>query len=212
MNELMSFEQFINKIDEEQKIFEAQIIDYNDEIISIEECGELEMVDISVTGNQLFYCQDILIHNCATNNIDADNSTISDSYGSLMTADFLMFILQTEDMKKTGDVVFKITKNRFSGMTESFPMKVNYVYMRFEDPAVLQSFTGDMNQVAFMEQFEINKKATDEQLREARQADVEIAKKFDEVHKVFESTDKIEIPPIPLEEVKSMDDLLKDLF
>ena len=58
MNELMSFEQFINKIDEEQKIFEAQIIDYNDEIISIEECGELEMVDISVTGNQLFYCQD----------------------------------------------------------------------------------------------------------------------------------------------------------
>lgn len=212
MNELMSFEQFINKIDEEQKIFEAQIIDYNDEIISIEECGELEMVDISVTGNQLFYCQDILIHNCATNNIDADNSTISDSYGSLMTADFLMFILQTEDMKKTGDVVFKITKNRFSGMTESFPMKVNYVYMRFEDPAVLQSFTGDMNQVAFMEQFEINKKATDGQLREARQADVEIAKKFDEVHKVFESTDKIEIPPIPLEEVKSMDDLLKDLF
>lgn len=212
MNELMSFKQFINKIDEEQKIFEAQIIDYNDEIISIEECGELEMVDISVTGNQLFYCQDILIHNCATNNIDADNSTISDSYGSLMTADFLMFILQTEDMKKTGDVVFKITKNRFSGMTESFPMKVNYVYMRFEDPAVLQSFTGDMNQVAFMEQFEINKKATDEQLREARQADVEIAKKFDEVHKVFESTDKIEIPPIPLEEVKSMDDLLKDLF
>lgn len=212
MNELMSFEQFINKIDEEQKIFEAQIIDYNDEIISIEECGELEMVDISVTGNQLFYCQDILIHNCATNNIDADNSTISDSYGSLMTADFLMFILQTEDMKKTGDVVFKITKNRFSGMTESFPMKANYVYMRFEDPAVLQSFTGDMNQVAFMEQFEINKKATDEQLREARQADVEIAKKFDEVHKVFESTDKIEIPPIPLEEVKSMDDLLKDLF
>lgn len=212
MNELMSFEQFINKIDEEQKIFEAQIIDYNDEIISIEECGELEMVDISVTGNQLFYCQDILIHNCATNNIDADNSTISDSYGSLMTADFLMFILQTEDMKKTGDVVFKITKNRFSGMTESFPMKVNYVYMRFEDPAVLQSFTGDMNQVAFMEQFEINKKATDEQLREARRADVEIAKKFDEVHKVFESTDKIEIPPIPLEEVKSMDDLLKDLF
>lgn len=212
MNELMSFEQFINKIDEEQKIFEAQIIDYNDEIISIEECGELEMVDISVTGNQLFYCQDILIHNCATNNIDADNSTISDSYGSLMTADFLMFILQTEDMKKTGDVVFKITKNRFSGMTESFPMKVNYVYMRFEDPAVLQSFTGDMNQVAFMEQFEINKKATDEQLREARQADVEIAKKFDEVHKVFESTDKIEIPAIPLEEVKSMDDLLKDLF
>mgnify|MGYP003585015981 FL=1 len=212
MNELMSFEQFINKIDEEQKIFEAQIIDYNDEIISIEECGELEMVDISVTGNQLFYCQDILIHNCATNNIDADNSTISDSYGSLMTADFLMFILQTEDMKKTGDVVFKITKNRFSGMTESFPMKVNYVYMRFEDPAVLQSFTGDMNQVAFMEQFEINKKATDEQLREARHADVEIAKKFDEVHKVFESTDKIEIPAIPLEEVKSMDDLLKDLF
>lgn len=212
MNELMSFEQFINKIDEEQKIFEAQIIDYNDEIISIEECGELEMVDISVTGNQLFYCQDILIHNCATNNIDADNSTISDSYGSLMTADFLMFILQTEDMKKTGDVVFKITKNRFSGMTESFPMKVNYVYMRFEDPAVLQSFTGDMNQVAFMEQFEINKKATGEQLREARRADVEIAKKFDEVHKVFESTDKIEIPPIPLEEVKSMDDLLKDLF
>ena len=97
-------------------------------------------------------------------------------------------------------------------MTESFPMKVNYVYMRFEDPAVLQSFTGDMNQVAFMEQFEINKKATDEQLREARQADVEIAKKFDEVHKVFESTDKIEIPAIPLEEVKSMDDLLKDLF
>lgn len=157
----------------------------------------------------------------ATNNLDADNAAVSDSYGTLMTADFLMFLLQTEDMKATGDIIFKITKNRFAGMTESFPMKVDYTYMRFGDPQQLQSFAGDMNQIAFMEQFEINKKATDQQHREIVVQDAINAKKFDDANKVYLDPTVVSIPGTPpvegtaevnSTEKKTMDDLLSDLF
>jgi hypothetical protein len=36
-----------------------------DEIVSIEECGEFETMDIEVEGNHLFFANDILTHNSA---------------------------------------------------------------------------------------------------------------------------------------------------
>ena len=145
----------------------------------------------------------------ATNNLDSDNSAISDSYGTLMTADFLMFLLQTEEMKTTGDIICKITKNRFSGITESFPMKVDYTYMRFVDPVVPMSFTADTKTSEFMDDFIINKKATDAQLRDIQQQDHKLVKEFDAKHKLDQvpKEDMMEVP-----ESKTLDELLKDFF
>jgi hypothetical protein len=115
-------------------------IEFNDEIISIEECGEVEMMDIEVTGEHLFYGDDILIHNCAINkdSKEVDNSAISDSLGTAMTADLIVMLVQTERQKENNEITFKITKNRYTGLTREFKAIANYKLMRFEDMLIPQ--------------------------------------------------------------------------
>lgn len=64
---------------------------------------------------------------------DGDNSSISDSIGTAMTADFMLFCLQSEEMKKNCEMVMKVTKNRYTGITDTFMMNINYPKMRFSD-------------------------------------------------------------------------------
>jgi hypothetical protein len=54
-----------------------------DEIISIEELYEEEMIDIEVSGNHLFFANDILTHN---SNGDVDLTNTSESMGITHTA------------------------------------------------------------------------------------------------------------------------------
>lgn len=113
----------------------------------------------------------------ATNATDADNANVSDSYGTVMTADFMMFLLQTEEMKANGDIIAKVTKNRFSGRTESFPMKVDYNYMRFHDVEVPQVQNARNDFIASVEK---NIKETDMEFNAIKFQDAELAKKLDE--------------------------------
>ena len=69
----------------------------------------------------------------ATGSTEADNSSVSDSMGSVMTADFLLFLLQTPEMKERKEIIFKCTKNRYTGRTDTWMMNIFYEYMRFED-------------------------------------------------------------------------------
>lgn len=117
------------------------------------------------------------LNRSGNNTLDADNSAISDSFGTLMTADFLLFLLQTEDMKANGDIVCKITKNRFSGRTETFPMKVDYTYMRFYDPEIPTNL-GERDE--FVKEFEANKEQCEKELKEIQLNDIELAKIKDE--------------------------------
>jgi hypothetical protein len=74
------------------------------------------------------------LNRSATNNVDeADNSNVSDSMGTVMTADFLMFLLQNEEMKERKEIVCKVTKNRFAGRTDTWLMNIDYEHMRFND-------------------------------------------------------------------------------
>ena len=74
------------------------------------------------------------LNRSATNNIDeADNSNVSDSMGTVMTADFMLFLLQNEQMKEKKEIVCKITKNRFAGKTDTWMMNIDYEHMRFYD-------------------------------------------------------------------------------
>lgn len=73
----------------------------------------------------------------AVGNIDAaDNSNVSDSMGTVMTADFMLFLLQNEQMKERKEIVCKITKNRFGGVTDTWIIGVDYEHMRFNDMLV----------------------------------------------------------------------------
>lgn len=67
---------------------------------------------------------------------DADNSNISDSMGTAMTADFMLFLLQNEEMKANGEIILKCTKNRFNGRTDTWAMNIDYTHMRFNDVIV----------------------------------------------------------------------------
>ena len=174
---IVSSDEFIKMLEQEREIYESQTLDFNDEIIGIEYIGEREMMDISVSNNQLFYANGILIHNCATNNLEADNSAVSDSMGSVMTADFLMFLLQTEEMKEKGDIICKITKNRYTGKTETFPMRVNYELMKFEDPEIPKSLEARKE---MKDLFETNVQQVEQILEEHHRIDKENAKVLDQ--------------------------------
>lgn len=64
---------------------------------------------------------------------DVDNSSISDSMGTAMTADFMLFLLQNEEMKERKEFVLKCTKNRYTGRTDTWMMNIDYEHMRFFD-------------------------------------------------------------------------------
>ena len=73
------------------------------------------------------------LNRAAINNKESDNSAISDSLGIAMSADFMCFLIQNEEMKKQNKIIFKITKNRYTGRTDTFSMNVDYAHMRFTD-------------------------------------------------------------------------------
>ena len=71
------------------------------------------------------------------------NDSISDSLGSAMTADFIVFLLQNEEMKKEKLMTCKVTKNRFNGRTDTWNMNIDYSHMRFHDAVVQDGGMGD---------------------------------------------------------------------
>lgn len=90
-----------NEKEEKQLKNDAANIDFNDEIISIEEVGELETVDISVTGDQLFYCNGILTKN---------------SMGITHTADAIFALITSEDLEASKQLMIKQLKNRWGDL------------------------------------------------------------------------------------------------
>lgn len=75
------------------------------------------------------------LNRSAVGNTEVGNEAISDSLGTSMTADWICFLLQTEEMKNKNMIKFKITKNRYNGRTSSFEMNINYQNMRLEETA-----------------------------------------------------------------------------
>lgn len=174
---ILNFDEYL-KVLSEQELTEE--IDFNDEIISIEEVEPTEMLDISLNGNNVFYGNDILIHNCAINKVDGvDNSAVSDSYGTNATADLMVFILQNEVMKEKSEVLVKFTKNRYTGITDSFMLNIDYQKMRFSDvidETDFKTFEEKQNAENFAKQ----------EIRQVQKQDIQIAKKEEKM-----STDDI---------------------
>lgn len=97
-----------------------RLIDYNDSIISIEEVGELETTDISVSGDNLFYCNGILTKN---------------SFGLPATADLMIALISTENLEKANQLMVKQLKNRYNDATKDkrFIIGVDRSKMRLYD-------------------------------------------------------------------------------
>src|SRR5574344_1289208 len=115
---LLTAEEFIELLEHNEELNRCVEVDFNDEVVEIEEIGEEETIDFNISGNHLFYANGILTHNSAVNSTDASNDSVSDSLGTVQTADFMIFLLQTEEMKSQKKILCKVTKNRFNGRTD----------------------------------------------------------------------------------------------
>lgn len=91
---------------------------------------------------------------------NVDNSKISDSMGTAMIADFILFMLQSEEMKENSNMILKVTKNRFNGRTDQWIMDIDYPKMRFRDHVGLNGTTFDSGKQA-----EDSKKFVDSELQ-----------------------------------------------
>lgn len=104
----------------EKNIKTDSLIDYNDEIISIEPVGDKETIDITVTGDNLFYCNDILTKN---------------SHGVSQTVDLLIALITSEELEEMDQIMIKQLKNRYNDLNryKRFIVGIDRPRMKFYD-------------------------------------------------------------------------------
>lgn len=112
-----------------------------EKIANIEEIGYVDMVDIEVSGNHLFYANDILTHN---SNSDVGLEDTSESFGLPATADFMFALISSEELEDMGQIMVKQLKNRYSdpGSNRRFVVGVDRSRMKLYD--VEDSAQGDI--------------------------------------------------------------------
>lgn len=95
-------------------------IEYNDEIVSVEELGILDTIDISVSGDNLFYCNNILTKN---------------SFGLPATADLMFALVSNEELEQLNQIIVKQLKNRYNdvGFYKRFIIGVDRSKMKLYD-------------------------------------------------------------------------------
>jgi len=110
----------IEKEKYQRDILTDSLIEYNDEIIEIEELGDNEAMDISVSGDNLFYANDILTKN---------------SFGLPATVDLMFALIATEDMDQLNQLMVKQLKNRYNDPTvnKRFVIGVDRAKMKLYD-------------------------------------------------------------------------------
>ena len=84
-------------------IFNEQINEW-DEIVSIDYIGLEDTIDINVSGDRLFYANEILTHNCAVDEIEFDHSHISGGLSKINTADNVFGIFTSRAQTNLGTV------------------------------------------------------------------------------------------------------------
>ena len=99
----------------------------------VKSIGEEVRAVAKIMGKALFSCSQL--NRSAYGKTSAGNETIADSIGTAMTADFLMMLLQTDEMKQSAEISVHIPKNRYTGITDTFTLSVDYEKMRFLDLA-----------------------------------------------------------------------------
>ena len=105
---------------DEKNLLTDKDIDYNDEIVSIKDCGIKETIDISVSGDNLFYCNGVLTKN---------------SFGLPATADMMFALISTEELENLGQILVKQLKNRYADLTTNkrFVVGIDRSKMRLYD-------------------------------------------------------------------------------
>lgn len=101
-------------------------------IIKIEELDEMECVDIEVSGNHLFFANNILTHN---SNSDIELTDTSESMGLVHTADLMLALIRTEELDEINQILIKQLKNRYAdtAINKRFVVGINRSRMKLFD-------------------------------------------------------------------------------
>lgn len=114
-------------------IFNEQINEW-DEIVSIEYIGLEDTIDINVSGDKLFYANDILTHNCAVDEVEFDHSHISGGLSKIQTADNVFGIFTSRAMRERGKYQIQLMKTRSSsGVGQKIDLDFNIDSLRITD-------------------------------------------------------------------------------
>jgi len=114
-------------------IFNEQINEW-DEIVSIEYIGLEDTIDINVSGDKLFYANDILTHNCAVDEVEFDHSHISGGLSKIQTADNVFGIFTSRAMRERGRYQIQLMKTRSSsGVGQKIDLEFNIDSLRISD-------------------------------------------------------------------------------
>lgn len=108
-----------------------------DEIVEIIEIGEMETMDIEVSGDHLFFANDVLVHNSALqleSMDDLSQANIAGGISKVNTCDNLVAIMQSAQMKARGEMRYTLLKTRSSnGVGNSFMLNFNSNSLRLEN-------------------------------------------------------------------------------
>jgi hypothetical protein len=117
---------------------------YLDEIISIKKIGKKETIDITVSGDNLFFANNILTHNSGFSSSDPEMTDISESFGTAATADLLLSLISTEELDGMNQIMIKQLKNRYGdkSINKRFVVGIDRAKMRLYD--VEQSAQNDI--------------------------------------------------------------------
>ena len=103
-----------------------------EKIIKIEELKVQPTIDIEVTGNHLFYANDILTHNSSS---DPGLEDTSESFGLPATPDLMFALITSEELEELGQIMVKQLKNRYADPThyKRFSVGIDRSKMRLYD-------------------------------------------------------------------------------
>lgn len=104
-----------------------------DEIVEIIELDFEKTYDISVSGDHLFFANDILTHNSADGQKMSGLNSVGESMGISATADFLGEIFFNEEDRILNIIRVGVAKNRYGQVGISFALKSNYETLRITD-------------------------------------------------------------------------------
>lgn len=124
-----------------------------DEIVSIEECDEEKTLDIQVSGDNLFFANDILTHNCGVNNMESDMTTVSESMGLPATADAMFDISQTEEDKELGIVRLGMMKNRFGPNFGKVALRIDWNTLDIYEDSSVNAVESTLETYSALEKF-----------------------------------------------------------
>ena len=114
-------------------IFNEQINEW-DEIVSIDYIGLEDTIDINVSGDRLFYANEILTHNCAVDEVEFDHSHISGGLSKIQTADNVFGIFTSRAMRERGRYQIQLMKTRSSsGVGQKIDLEFNIDSLKITD-------------------------------------------------------------------------------